>query len=65
MHGNEFHDERKYFCPFVLSVNGMLGREAMVVLANLSQIMAAKLDKLISHVKDWINGRIAITVAIP
>ena len=41
----------------------MLGREALVVLANLSRLMAAKIDEPIFHVQGWINGRIAITVA--
>ena len=31
------------FFPFVLSVDGMLGKEALVVLTNLSQLIATKL----------------------
>ena len=31
-HGKHCHDQRKHFLPFVLSVNGILGREALVVL---------------------------------
>ena len=41
----------------------MLGREALVVLTNLIQLMAAKMDEPISHVHGWINGRIPILVA--
>ena len=40
----------------------MLGREALVVLAQLSRTMAAKMDEPISHVRGWINDRIAIAV---
>ena len=47
---------------FVISVDGMLGTEALVVLTQLSQIMAVIMDEPISHVRGWINGRIAITV---
>ena len=36
----------------------------MAVLAQLSRIMAAKMDETISHVRGWINGRIRIAVAI-
>ena len=38
------------FSPFVISVDGMLGREALAVLADLSRIMAAEIDEPISHV---------------
>ena len=49
--------------PFVLSVDGMLGKEAPVVLVNLSRLMAEKLKEPISHVCGWFNGRIAIAIA--
>ena len=35
-HGKHCNDQRKHFSPFVLSADGMLGREALVVLAELS-----------------------------
>ena len=47
---------------FVLSVDGMLGREALVALDNLSQLMAAKMDEPILHVRGYINGQILIAV---
>ena len=50
------------FSQFSLSVDGMLGKEALFVLANLSRLMAEKLEKSISHVFDWVNGRITIMV---
>ena len=52
------------FSMFVLSVYGMLGKEALIVLTNLSRLMASKMEKPILHVTDWINGRIEIAVAI-
>ena len=51
------------FSLFVLSVGGILGKEALVVLANLSQLMAAKMDEPILHVCVWINVWITIAVA--
>ena len=48
---------------FVLSVNGMLGRGALAVIANLSRPMAAKMDELVLNVHGWINGQIEIAVA--
>ena len=47
---------------FVLSVDSILGREALVVLSNLIQLMAEKIDEPILHVNFWIKGRIAISV---
>ena len=41
----------------------MLGREALVVLTQLSQTMAVEMDEPILHVRGWINGRIATAVA--
>ena len=39
----------------------MLGRESLVILAQLSQIMADKMDKPIFHMQGWINGLIDTT----
>ena len=40
----------------------MMGKEAQGVLANLSQIVSAKMEEPISHVDGWVNGWVAITV---
>ena len=48
---------------FVLSVDGILGNEALVILANLSRLMVEKIEEIISHVCGWVNSRIAIAVA--
>ena len=48
---------------FVLSVYGTQGRKALVVLANLIQIMLEKMDEPILQVRGWINGQIAIVVS--
>ena len=39
-HGKNCHYQQKHFTLFVLSVDGMLGREALVVLSQLSRFMA-------------------------
>ena len=62
-HGKNFHGQRKHFSPFVLSVGLILGREALLVLANLGRLVAAKMYEPISHVQGWINGQIVIAVA--
>ena len=62
-HGKHCNERRKKVSPFFLSVDGMLGKEALVVLANLSRLVAAKMEEPISHVHGWVIGRIAIAVA--
>ena len=62
-HGRHCHNKRKHCSPFVLSVDGMLGKDAQVVLTTLSQLMAPKTEEQILHVKSWVNGQIAIAVA--
>ena len=61
-HGKHCHGEQKHFSRFVISVDGMIGRETLVVLMNLSQLLAEKIYQLIFHVQGWINGRIAISI---
>ena len=41
----------------------MLGRETLVVLTTLSQLIAAKMDDPILHMQGWVNGGITIEVA--
>ena len=62
-HGKNFQNQQKLFSWFVLSVGGMLAKEALVVLTSFSQIMAAKVEEPILHVCGWINGQITITFA--
>ena len=57
------HNQRKHFSLFVIYVDGIIGKEALVVLSNLSRLMAVKTDETIPHVRGWINGRISIAVA--
>ena len=52
-----------YIFPFFISVDGMVGKEALVIINGLSRIVAEKMDDPISHICGWINGRIAISVA--
>ena len=41
----------------------MIGKDALVVLANLSQLMSEKMEEPILHVSTWVNGPISIAVA--
>ena len=62
-HGKHCHDQRKHFSSFVLSVDGILGRGALVILSQLSQSMAEKREEPLLQVRGWVNGQIAIAVA--
>ena len=52
----------RHFYIFVLSVNGIMVNEALLVLVTLSQIMAVKMDELVSCVTGWVNGWFVIAV---
>ena len=41
----------------------MLGRGALVVLSQLSRFTAEKREEPLLQVREWVNGRITITVA--
>ena len=49
-HVKHFHNQCEHFFLFVLYVNGMLGKDNPIILANLSQLMAAKMKEPNSHV---------------
>ena len=61
-HGQACYNQRRHFSPFVLSVDSMMGKEELLVLATLSQIMAAKMEEPISQITGWYNVRIKIAV---
>ena len=50
--------------PLFLSVYGMLRKEAIVILANLSQLMAKKPKEPLSSGCGWVNIWIVIVVAM-
>ena len=52
-----------FFSLFVLSVDGMLRKEALVVFTSLSQLMVENPEELISHLHGWVYCWIAIAVA--
>ena len=58
--GKHWHNQRKYFLLFY--IDGMLGKESLTVLANLSRLVAAKINESIPHVQGWINGHITIEI---
>ena len=62
-HGKHCYKQQKHFLPFVLSVDRMLGRESLVELLKLSQVMAAKRAEPLSQVWGWVNSRTTIAVA--
>ena len=43
-YGYDCYVRRRSFSPFVLSVDGIMGNKALVVLSNLSEVMAVKMD---------------------
>ena len=61
-HGKHCYNQWKHFTKFVLSIDCILGREALAVLAKLIRMMAEKMDDPILNVRGWINSWIDIAV---
>ena len=59
-HGKHCNYQQKLYSSFFISSDIMIGRESLVVLA---QVMSAKRDEPLSHEWEWVNGRIKIAVA--
>ena len=59
----QYHKQRKHFLPFVLSVDGMSGKEAQDLIATFSWIVEVKIEEPIFNVKGWFNGLVTISVA--
>ena len=51
------------FSTFSLSVDGMVGKETLTVITNVSQLMATKLEETISHGRGKVNNWITIAVS--
>jgi hypothetical protein len=54
--------QRKHFTPFVVSTDGLLGREATELLKRLSLRLADKWQRPYSVVRGFVNARISIAI---
>ena len=54
----------RIFFLFVLYVDDMIGKETLVIFVNLSQIMEAKMEGPIFHMRGLVNGWIETAIAI-
>ncbi len=54
--------QRRDFTPFVVSTDGLLGKEAKTLLRKLSALIAAKWDKPYSQVCGYVNARMSIAI---
>jgi hypothetical protein len=55
-------DQRRHFSPFVVSTDGMLGREASCLIKRLSQKLATKWQRPLSHVTSYVRTRLSIAI---
>ena len=60
--GKHYQNQRKNIPLFILSFDGMIGKEAQVLLNQSSGLMTEKLEEPISHMRGWVNGKIVIAV---
>eukprot|EP00957_Ditylum_brightwellii_P212039 15366888-Ditylum_brightwellii.AAC.2 len=55
-------EQRQYFLPFVVSVDGMLGHEASMVLKQLSQKLAGNWKCMRSYATNFVKTTISLVV---
>jgi hypothetical protein len=55
-------EQRRHFTPFVVSTDGLIGREAKTMLKELSALLAEKLGKSFSQVCGYVNARMSIAM---
>jgi hypothetical protein len=55
-------DQRRHFSPFVVSVDGLLGKEAKTILKVLASKMATKAGKPYSSVMGFVRARFSIAM---
>jgi hypothetical protein len=55
-------EQRKHFTPFVVSTDGLLGREAAELLKRLSLRLAEKWERPYSVVHGFVNARMSIAI---
>ena len=54
--------QRRHFSPFVVSTDGLLGKEAKVLMRTLAAKLAEKWEKPYSEVCDYVNARMSIAI---
>lgn len=55
-------EQRRHFTPFVVSTDGLVGREASSLLRKLSSLLAEKSGKSYSEVRGFVNARMSIAI---
>jgi hypothetical protein len=55
-------DQWCHFTPFVVSVDGLVGNDAMTVIKTLTEDQAQNTDKLYSHLCGFLWARLSIVI---
>jgi hypothetical protein len=55
-------EQRRHFTPFVVSIDGLLGREASTLAKRLAQKLAIKWQRSYLQVCGYVNARLSIVI---
>jgi hypothetical protein len=55
-------EQRRHFTPFVVSTDGLIGKEAKTLLKKLSSLLADKWEKPYSVVCGYVNAQLSIAI---
>ena len=54
--------QRRHFSPFVVSTDGLMGKEAKLIMSTLAAKLAEKWEKPYSEVCSYVNARMSIAI---
>jgi hypothetical protein len=55
-------EQRRHFTPFAVSTDGLIGKEAKILLKKLSSLLAEKWEKPYSVVCGFVNAQMSIAI---
>jgi hypothetical protein len=55
-------EQRRHFTPFIVSTNGLLGKETKTLLKKILALLAEKWEKLYSEVCGYVSARMSIAI---
>jgi hypothetical protein len=55
-------EQCRHFTPFAVSTDGLLGKEAKMLLKHLSALLSEKWEKTYSKVSGYVNAQISIAI---
>jgi hypothetical protein len=60
----KYLEQHQHFTPFMVSTDGLFGKEAKTLLKHLSALLSQKWEKPYSEVCGYVNAQISIAIVV-